>query len=115
MVAGWDLLARRESGPAGDKGRILIMTPDQARIVLLEDALVDAQHLVEFLHGCLMDTNYSYAYPQHTQERLDEWRALAKPLRGCPHSFHRADCPACREHAAWLKRHHEARRVLKLS
>lgn len=34
------------------------MTPEQARIIILENALVQAIHTIEFLHGCLMQPSY---------------------------------------------------------
>jgi hypothetical protein len=91
------------------------MTPDQARIVLLEDALRQAQSTVQFLHGCLTSTAlHVYRYPEHTQRDLDKWAALASKRPLCVHSGPQPGCVACEDR---LQRHieiGEARRILGL-
>lgn len=62
----------------------------------LEDALHEAIWTVEFLHGCLTaPETYSYAYPDMTAQRLDEWQTLAPTPPLCVHSKRVAGCPAC--------------------
>lgn len=72
-----------------------LMTVDQARIVLLEDALEQALSMVGFLHGCLTDPVFSYAYPEQTTALIEELRALAPERRVCVHSMTVAGCPGC--------------------
>ena len=97
------------------------MTKDEARIILLEDALRQAQHTVAFLHGCLtqpdngeMKGGYRYAYPEHTQRRLEEWAKLAPPLPSCFHSGQHLNCESCIAHGATRYYMREAKSVLSL-
>jgi hypothetical protein len=70
-----------------------------ARILLLESALHQAQNLVEFLHGCLTDPKYQYAFPDQTAYDLAEWGKLApRPDFLCVHSRHDPECTSCQEH-----------------
>lgn len=78
------------------------MTEQEARIVVLEDTLREAQSLVEFLHMCLvkpsngeMNGGYRYAYPEHTIERLKEWNGIAPRGQSCHHSRVEKDCKSC--------------------
>ena len=51
-----------------------LMSPEQARIVLLEDELNTAASTIEFLHGCLMwPEAFRYSYPEHTEARLKKY------------------------------------------
>ncbi|OHB65735.1 MAG: hypothetical protein A2Y76_01530 [Planctomycetes bacterium RBG_13_60_9] len=112
------------------------MTKDQARIVILEDALIDAIHQTEFLYGCLMTPSrneierilrrhkrmkvgqidgavgYSLDHPHQVRRDIRQWRKLVKVWRGCYHSRREPDCPACTEMAAYSKHLTEAKRVL---
>jgi hypothetical protein len=67
----------------------------QAREFLLAEALHQAQQTVQFLHGCLTDPKYKYAYPEQTEQRLEEWAALAPLPATCHHSFTKAGCESC--------------------
>lgn len=90
------------------------MTDDEARIVLLEDALQQAQNTVEFMHGCLTDKTYKYAYPEMTFSNLAEWGKLApRPAMYCAHSRRQLDCPSCQTHVAYMDRKFEAIRVVE--
>ncbi len=102
-----------------------IMTPQEARIVLLEDALRQAQHTVEFLHNCLVnpvDKNrkgfqgYSYGYPDQTIAHLKEWNELVPlvedSVKPCFHSMIKKDCPSCQEHHRLRLQRFEAKKVL---
>jgi hypothetical protein len=88
------------------------MTAEQARIVVLEDALEQAQNTVSFMHGCLTDPVYTYAYPDQTQHHLAEWAALVPVEPYCVHSRHHSDCESCQRHVAKMERLAEARRIL---
>lgn len=90
------------------------MTKEEAKIVLLQHALQDAQHLVSFLHGCLTLPNYKYAYPESTARRLEEWGKLA-PIdgTGCHHSMTKPDCPSCVAGQKMRQEHMEALKVLE--
>ncbi len=71
------------------------MKKDQARIIILEDALIEAQHLVEFLHGCLTNPHYKYSYPDQTIRRLEKWNKLVPLPDLCVHSITKKGCKAC--------------------
>jgi hypothetical protein len=88
------------------------MTKDEAEIVLLKHALQEAQHCVSFLHGCLTNPIYKYAYPEQTTKHLEEWAELA-PIEGssCHHSMLKDDCPSC---ISGRKRHLEHLEALKV-
>lgn len=101
------------------------MTVQEARIVVLEDALRQAQNTVEFLHNCLVNPvdptkkglqGYSYGYPEHTVQELKEWKALCPrvqdSVRPCYHSMNKKDCPSCQMHHKQRMELFEARKVL---
>jgi hypothetical protein len=112
------------------------MTKHEARIVVLEDALIQAQHTVQFLHDCLTKTagqgksyeqpdiqeafpnlgacgGWQYAYPEHTLRRLEEWQKLVPvPAEKCFHSHKQEGCNACDESWQQRARLHEATRIL---
>ena len=69
------------------------------RIADLEDALHQAQRTISFMHGCLTDPKYRYAYPEQTLKLLEEFHKLAPAPRGCFHSIRprNTDCPDCRD------------------
>jgi hypothetical protein len=89
------------------------MTKEEAEIVLLKHALQEAQHCVGFLHGCLTDSNYKYAYPEHTIKNLKEWSKLS-PISElvCYHSMMADDCPSCISNKKRHLEHLEALKVL---
>lgn len=91
------------------------MTPDQARIVLLESELRQAQSTVEFLHGCLTSTHYRYAYPDQTLDRLKEWEELAPRDEFCAHSVEKPGCVACQKGRERRKQIYEAKEILGLN
>lgn len=76
---------------------------EAARIVLLEDALNQAVHTIEFMHGCLTDDRFEYAYPQMTAERVAAIRALVPERPGCVHGRHVEGCEACEAHIHRVK------------
>lgn len=90
-----------------------VMTPEQARILILEDALEQAQNVVSFMHGCLTDPGYSYEYPEQTSRHLERWGQLVPVRRYCVHSVHKRDCPSCQEHLIKMGLLAEAERVLQ--
>lgn len=65
------------------------------REVLLEDALIQSVHTIEFLHGCLTDDHYSYQYPEHTKQHLDYVKKLVPIPPLCYHSMTVEGCPSC--------------------
>ena len=84
----------------------------EERIFLLEDALVQAQWTVHFLHNCLvnpangkMNGGYEYGYPEQTLKHLEDWAKLVAPPPLCFHSRQEPGCESC-------KRGHEHRRRL---
>lgn len=90
------------------------MAEEQAEIVLLKDALVQAQHTVGFLHGCLTDPTYSYAYPEQTERRLAQWHELAPmPEHVCVHSNYHESCASCVEREVHRAEVGQAHQVLE--
>jgi hypothetical protein len=86
------------------------MTIDEARIVVLEDALRQAQNTVEFLHGCLVAPgSYTYAHPGQTLALLEDWASLVPRGEVCFHSGMEPDCPGCVER---VNRQHQLGRAL---
>lgn len=67
----------------------------ELRMMELEDGIAQAQHTISFMHGCLTDPMYKYAYPEHTLESLQKLNDLYAPLEGCGHSMRKKDCPNC--------------------
>ena len=97
------------------------MTKEEARIIILEDALRQAQWTVEFLHGCLvypdngeMKGGYEYAYPEQTLDRLQEWRKLVPLPKLCNHSYNEIGCESCKNREEERTRLYEAKKVLSL-
>lgn len=88
------------------------MTVEEARIIVLEDALRQAQNTVNFLHGCLTDPQFSYAYPEMTLSNLEHWSKLAPVPPGCAHGRHHEDCEPCQAHIARSQQLAEAKGVL---
>ncbi len=93
------------------------MTPQEARIILLEDALRQSHHTISFLYGCLESPDtHKHAHPDQTRDRLKAIEELTPMEReSCYHSFDKPGCVACEERKVWRRRHHEARQVLGLS
>jgi hypothetical protein len=104
------------------------MTEQEARIVVLEDALRQAQYTVEFLHNCLMCPTdntkkgfqgYSYGYPESTLKHLEEWAAICPTARHeielCFHSKYYEDCKCCQIRSEQREQLFEARKVLGMS
>jgi len=76
------------------------MTKDEARIFLLEEALIQSRHTIHFLHMCLTPgAGYSYGYPEQTLQRLEAIDALVTIPKGCYHSGPRPgrECASCEE------------------
>jgi hypothetical protein len=85
------------------------MTLEEARIVVLEDVLIQAYHLIEFLHNCLINPSkgtmgqpdfqggYYYGHPEQTAQYLDDIEKLVKIIPMCHHSCpgRGQDCQIC--------------------
>jgi len=72
------------------------MTKQEAEIILLKNALEQAQSVVRFMHGCLTSPQlYSYNYSEHTQEYLKEWEQLVPRGKYCVHSRYEPTCENC--------------------
>ena len=102
------------------------MSPEQAKIVLLEDVLIQSYHTISFLHNCLTDCEtipclnsasgitpdstangaYVYTYPEQTIEQLTKIKNLVKIPEGCLHS---PSCVDADRQAALL---YEAKEIL---
>lgn len=96
------------------------MTAEEAKIVLLEDGLIQAQSIIEFLHNCVVNSTdkggvYSYIYPERTQDFLDYWGKIVKDDRStCHHSGHDATCEACKKRVEYVKRLTKAKNILNI-
>ncbi len=91
------------------------MTHEEARIVVLEDALTQAHHTISHLHNCLVYRNrYSYVHPLQTLERLASMEKLIDPNKGmCFHSIlHPGTCDKCDERLEMNRRLAEATALL---
>jgi hypothetical protein len=86
------------------------MTKDEARIILLEAALRQAQHTVRFLHECLSGDGYIYRYPAQTLARLKTWAELVPPHEMCAHSGHHPGCVSCEQRKVDAQQQREALR-----
>ena len=90
------------------------MTPQEARILILEDALSQAHHTVSFLHGCLTSKDFNYGYPHQTLETLKEWENLIDIPEGCMHSRFHKDCNLCQIQKVRQSNLREARKVMEV-
>lgn len=89
------------------------MTPEQARIVLLEKALEQAYNKIGFMHGCLTDPKmHSYAYPEQTVSFLSEVERLIKIREYCVHSRFEYGCESCKAGSVRREMIREAKKVL---
>lgn len=89
------------------------MTPEQAQIVILQDALEQAVNTIEFLEGCLKNPNYKYVYPEQTQETLEKIKQyLPEKPQPCAHSKTRLDCPNCQDNLKRLEQMQKAQSIL---
>lgn len=100
------------------------MTYEEARIILLEAELVQAQHTCRFLHDCLISLppqpeeippasgGFRYAYPEQTLARLDKWEALAPLPPACYHSMTKENCPSCQARIRRARLEHEAKKTV---
>jgi len=86
----------------------------RAREILLSQALEQAQHTVEFIHGCLVEPeHYKFAYPEHTARQLEKWARLAPKREGCHHSFWHEGCSECDAHREAFRLREWAKEVLR--
>jgi hypothetical protein len=85
------------------------MTPIEARVVILENAVIQACNKVQFLHNCLTQPESCiYSYPEQTMERLADWKKLIQMPKTCHHSYYAPrrgePCEACEESKVYLQR-----------
>ncbi len=89
------------------------MTKEEAKIVILEDELVQAIHMIEFLDNCLLHPEgWKYAYPEQTERQLERLHTIVHVPAGCYHSGHEENCSACKEIRAIQDKVHKAKKVL---
>ena len=90
------------------------MTKLEARIILLEEAVLQAQSTVRFLHDCLTDPEHNkYMYPEQTEKHLNNWMHLVEPHHLCPHSVRKMDCGCCDTREKLHAQREQAKKVLK--
>jgi len=92
----------------------------EERIFLLEDALMQAQWTVGFLHNCLvnpdngeMNGGYSYAYPEQTLRHLEDWAKLVPLPPLCIHSRPEPGCESCKRGDEHRRRLYEIKRKVE--
>lgn len=99
------------------------MTPEEARILILEDALIQSYHTIDFLHNCLVNPSdptktgfrgYSYEYPEQTISRLENIEKIVKIPIGCYHSRFEASCQSCVNALESRRQLNEAKKVLQI-
>lgn len=84
------------------------MTNEEAKIIILEEELIQSYHTIYFLHGCLVDTEdkdpegHRYDYPIQTLKHLDDIKNIVDIPKGCCHSYINENCESC-------KKNHERR------
>lgn len=91
------------------------MTEQEARLVMLTQAVQQAQHKIEFMHGCLTAENFEYAYPEMTASFLAHLAELAPKQPMCVHSKTERGCPGCEARLEAWRLRGEAERVLAAS
>lgn len=89
------------------------MNKNEAKTILLEVELVQAFHMISFLHSCLTRDGYKYAYPEHTEQQLERIARMVAIPEGCIHSVTTKGCDRCVEGNAFRSRVYEAEAVLK--
>ena len=88
------------------------MTKEEARIVLLEQAVMQAQNTIEFLVGCITEPGmYRYGYPKQTEQFLEELGKLVPRPKMCPHSGFKEGCEGCENTKKW---HSDRRKALEV-
>jgi hypothetical protein len=87
------------------------MTKEEAKIVLLEQELVQAYHTISFLHNCLTH-KASYGYPEQTLKRLEDIKELVNIPKGCAHGGPTLGCKSCTDSLVRWRVRKEAQEVL---
>jgi hypothetical protein len=81
------------------------------RIFLLEDALVQAQYTLQFVHDCIMNpSRYDYMYPEQTIDFLEELSKLVPLPPMCVHSKNYPGCESCADRMRRAKRRAKIKR-----
>lgn len=64
---------------------------------ILEMLLEHSRVTIEFLHGCLIHPNHSYAFPEMTLNHLSDLEAILPARDYCIHSRVNSDCEGCQQ------------------
>ncbi len=88
------------------------MTKEEAKIILLEQALFQAILTIEFLDSCLLSPNFYYSHPEQTQDLLKEFKKLVKKKELCIHSEFVPDCKSCNQRIEERNKREEALKIL---
>jgi len=89
------------------------MTKEEAKIFILESAIEECHHTISFLHGCLTDSGFTYAYPDQTTSTLEYLEKLVPFKKLCFHSYDHGGCEACKERVEFFTKRAEALKVLE--
>jgi hypothetical protein len=73
------------------------MTKDD-KLFLLEEELRGAGSMIQFLHDCLTNERFKYAYPDMTLKLIEDIEKLAPARPWCIHSRHDPECASCQIH-----------------
>jgi hypothetical protein len=88
------------------------MRRDEAYTALLENELRQARETIRFMHGCLTNDKYKYAYPEMTDEQIASiTRLVPDDDIWCVHSIYKVDCQGCQQHIRRMTKRHEAKKV----
>jgi hypothetical protein len=92
------------------------MTTEEARIVILEDALIQSHCIIDFLHKCLTSKDtHIYQYPEHILKHIEYLKSIIEMPKHCHHSYYAPDrgkeCKPCEESRNHKLRLEEARNV----
>lgn len=67
----------------------------QAKITVLESALIQSNHMINFLHNCNTNKIYRYDYPEQTKALLSLIKSLVDIPESCVHSGGHPECGSC--------------------
>ena len=94
------------------------MTHEDARLIILEDALIHSYRIIGFLHNCLTEENFSYEYPENTLKYIEYLESLIVIPNLCHHSYYAPDrgeeCKPCEEREKHRSELKEAKRKTEL-
>jgi len=89
------------------------MNKIEAENILLKDLLFKCKYTISFLHSCLTDTQYEYAYPEQTIKVLQTLQKNLGTRKLCSHSFYDLKCDSCKERYKYDIKLNKAKKVME--